>query len=83
MLRPSPNHGTQRLPNDDDDDDPNTSTGKALWNHGTNYQRRWCVPRHVQVSAITTSSFTPSRKSRKGPSRWGFFAIMELRVRVT
>ena len=21
MLRPSPNHGTQRLPNDDDDDD--------------------------------------------------------------
>ena len=23
MLRPSPNHGTQRLPNDDDDD-PNT-----------------------------------------------------------
>ena len=22
MLRPSPNHGTQRLPNDDDDDDP-------------------------------------------------------------
>ena len=24
MLRPSPNHGTQRLPNDDDDD-------KKLW----------------------------------------------------
>ena len=23
MLRPSPNHGTQRLPNDDDDDDLN------------------------------------------------------------
>ena len=22
MLRPSPNHGTQRLPNDDDDEDP-------------------------------------------------------------
>ena len=21
MMRPSPNHGTQRLPNDDDDDD--------------------------------------------------------------
>ena len=21
MLRPSPNHGSQRLPNDDDDDD--------------------------------------------------------------
>ena len=21
MLRPSPNHGTQRLPNDDDDDE--------------------------------------------------------------
>ena len=24
MLRPSPNHGTQRLPNDDDDDDEST-----------------------------------------------------------
>ena len=24
MLRPSPNHGTQRLPNDDDDDDDST-----------------------------------------------------------
>ena len=23
MLRPSPSHGTQRLPNDDDDDDIN------------------------------------------------------------
>ena len=23
MLRPSPNHGTQRLPNDDDDEEPN------------------------------------------------------------
>ena len=26
MLRPSPNHGTQRLPNDDDDDDQNSLT---------------------------------------------------------
>ena len=26
MLRPSPNHGTQRLPNDDDDDDDNKPT---------------------------------------------------------
>ena len=25
MLRPSPNHGTQRLPNDDDDDDVDIS----------------------------------------------------------
>ena len=25
MLRPSPNHGTQRLPNDDDDDDTGLS----------------------------------------------------------
>ena len=28
MLRPSPNHGTQRLPNDDDDDDDNA---RLLW----------------------------------------------------
>ena len=27
MLRPSPNHGKQRLPNDDDDDDQDTSIG--------------------------------------------------------
>ena len=26
MLRPSPNHGTQRLPNDDDDDDDDEIT---------------------------------------------------------
>ena len=26
MLRPSPNHGTQRLPNDDDDDDDDEGT---------------------------------------------------------
>ena len=31
MLRPSPNHGTQRLPNDDDDDDDDGgSTGSTL-----------------------------------------------------
>ena len=30
MLRPSPNHGTQRLPNDDDDDDSGIiETGKC------------------------------------------------------
>ena len=26
MLRPSPNHGTQRLPNDDDDDNQSINT---------------------------------------------------------
>ena len=36
MLRPSPNHGTQRLPNDDDDDErlfcmaDSSSQGKCL-----------------------------------------------------
>ena len=30
MLRPSPNHGTQRLPNDDDDDGGGGSTGSTL-----------------------------------------------------
>ena len=28
MLRPSPNHGTQRLPNDDDDDDIESVHGR-------------------------------------------------------
>ena len=28
MLRPSPNHGTQRLPNDDDDDDITDNNSK-------------------------------------------------------
>ena len=32
MLRPSPNHGTQRLPNDDDDDE-----NYVLNNHGKLY----------------------------------------------
>ena len=34
MLRPSPNHGTQRLPNDDDDDDDNnidSMTSAMFW----------------------------------------------------
>ena len=30
MLRPSPNHGTQRLPKDDDDDE---STTNQLWSN--------------------------------------------------
>ena len=29
MLRPSPNHGTQRLPNDDDDDDDDDDDGSC------------------------------------------------------
>ena len=29
MLRPSPNHGTQRLPNDDDDDEIDTTLIKS------------------------------------------------------
>ena len=28
MLRPSPNHGTQRLPNDDDDDNGITTNSR-------------------------------------------------------
>ena len=31
MLRPSPNHGTQRLPNDDDDDVLLVMTGCRLF----------------------------------------------------
>ena len=30
MLRPSPNHGTQRLPNDDDDDECLQSVLKSV-----------------------------------------------------
>ena len=30
MLRPSPNHGTQRLPNNDDDDVQNVYKGRPL-----------------------------------------------------
>ena len=30
MLRPSPNHGTQRLPNDDDDDGDQHKTSKPM-----------------------------------------------------
>ena len=31
MLRRSPNHGTQRLPNDDDDDDDFSFVLKFTW----------------------------------------------------
>ena len=31
MLRPSPNHGTQRLPNDDDDDESDACHPDAKW----------------------------------------------------
>ena len=34
MLRPSPNHGTQRLPNDDDDDDDDDKDGKLITDKG-------------------------------------------------
>ena len=44
MLRPSPNHGTQRLPNDDDDDDmanyANCSLTRYLTAHPINYYIR-------------------------------------------
>ena len=30
MLRPSPNHGTQRLPNDDDEDDDACMSGTII-----------------------------------------------------
>ena len=33
MLRPSPNHGTQRLPNDDDDDDDLIHSGLSHTPH--------------------------------------------------
>ena len=32
MMRPLPNHGTQRLPNDDDDDDDRCKLVKDLLN---------------------------------------------------
>ena len=45
MLRPSPNHGTQRLPNDDDDDDHSERCQHAqyVWNGPTKN-------RHIQLS---------------------------------
>ena len=45
MLRPSPNHGTQRLPNDDDDDDD-----EAALNY--NFRRRnmkYCANMHYSM----------------------------------
>ena len=48
MLRPSPNHGTQRLPNDDDDDDGPAwkndwgclcwRSSEVQWHHSCNVQ---------------------------------------------
>ena len=55
MLRPSPNHGTQRLPIDDDDDDQDTSIGLfATRRDGTRAQ-------HVIVIVMTRASPSGSR----------------------
>ena len=60
MLRPSPNHGTQRLPNDDDDDEAllianNKNEDKILFPaQGLNRDR--CIPpcRAYYVFALTS-----------------------------
>ena len=44
MLRPSPSHGTLRLPNDDDDDDDASVTT--------------FVNRHVAVLGLTSQLYT-------------------------
>ena len=45
MLRPSPNHGTQRLPNDDDDDDyslgPRAASSRSQ--RGVQCRTPWCA----------------------------------------
>ena len=42
MLRPSPNHGTQRLPNDDDDDNTPTFTKSSARLFATSgYTQAW------------------------------------------
>ena len=42
MLRPSPNHGTQRLPNDDDDDYPHRHTRYMCSEHEIKCTRHLC-----------------------------------------
>ena len=41
MLRPSPNHGTQRLPNDDDDDELKITNGRAA---NIGFKKRGALP---------------------------------------
>ena len=62
MLRPSPNHGTQRLPNDDDDDNQCSIRGAvrrlfvsstAKITRATNRRVRiFSVPYHVYCTRI-------------------------------
>ena len=58
MLRPSPNHGTQRLPNDDDDDDDCTLTNayKSTLSNDKNKTNSICnCVKYSLVHACTSS----------------------------
>ena len=51
MLRPSPNHGTQRLPNDDDDDDVSLGVTSIVCSLPFVYVCR-CMPTRVYILYI-------------------------------
>ena len=58
MLRPSPNHGTQRLPNDDDDDDDDDETSHSLANTAQIFSKlityNHSLPKHVWLKLKKT-----------------------------
>ena len=51
MLRPSPNHGTQRLPNDDDDDE---YLVRRIYNNGEIYVMTLSI--HIEGTIIKTNT---------------------------
>ena len=46
MLRPSPNHGTQRLPNDDDDDSLDERDSPSKFRVSTKFK---CCPNPTRM----------------------------------
>ena len=60
MLRPSPNHGTQRLPNDDDDDDDSF----LRYGHFVEYMNMHAI-RSVGQCYVNIPSLSPRRSRSK------------------
>ena len=61
MLRPSPNYGTQRLPNDDDDDDDSSLLDRLLQTQFIGKLKPWhrCLAFDAQTAKIRRSTSNP------------------------
>ena len=76
MLRPSPNHGTQRLPNDDDDDDDDDDDEICGLVSAVNYRRSLKTICFTYLG-LNCKFYTQKRKSSK-PFFWVCFLYLNI-----